>query len=215
MKKKWAIAAIFTIYSLMGVTAAKGNELSQDTFNVPASSSNSRATSSSAGTTVNQQQNTQINNNQFYGFGPGISCPTTTLGLSMYGGLGNGSGSEAEISSTSMGAVATINIPLGGSNGRTCRKLGEAQLRAIQAQTERANLEAAKIRTDITLVTINQCIQILKNATLSGQFAEVCAGINLNSPVVGNTPINQQSNVPQSMENLPTNPVVQPNQTFR
>ncbi|MBD2184158.1 hypothetical protein [Aerosakkonema funiforme] len=206
MNTKWAIAAIIILYSLGWTNAAKADELSQDTFNLPSTSSNSRATSSSAGTTVNQQQNTQVNNNQFYGFGPGISCPSPTLGLSMYGGLGNGSGSDAEVSSTSIGAVASINIPLGGSNARTCRKIGEAQLRALQAQTERANLEAAKIRTDITLVTINQCIQIMRNARLSGQFAEVCSGIELISPNPNNNaPAVQPVTVPQGSQTQPQN----------
>ncbi|MEB3313014.1 MAG: hypothetical protein VKL98_02600, partial [Cyanobacteriota bacterium] len=73
----------------------------------------------------------------------------------------------------------------GSRNRRTCAELGEAQLRAVQAQTERTQLEAAKVRTDINLVTIQQCLTILQSARLSGRFAEACAGIETGAQAMG------------------------------
>lgn len=151
----------------------------QESLNANSSGSSARATSSSAGTTINQQHNTQYNNDAFYGFGSGIQCPTTGLGVSVYGGMGNGSGASNAVSSNSFGGMVTLNVPLGGRNAGTCSELGTAQLEAVQARAEREALEAAKIRTDIYLVTIQQCINILQSATLSGQFADACQGVDL------------------------------------
>jgi hypothetical protein len=159
----------------------------------PVSGSNSRATSTSAGTTVNQQTNVQTNNDQFHGFGGGIQCPTPSLGVSLYssGGSGSDGGGNASVSSSSLGGMITFSTPLGGRNGRSCAELGEAQLETVRAQGERAHREAEKLETDINLVTIQQCIAILQVAQLSGPFAEICAGVNpegrrgMNGPVEG------------------------------
>jgi hypothetical protein len=159
----------------------------------PVSGSNSRATSTSSGTTVNQQTNVQTNNDQFHGFGGGIQCPTPTLGVSLYtsGGSGSDGGGNASVSSSSLGGMITFSTPLGGRNGRSCAELGEAQLETVRAQGERAHREAEKLETDINLVTIQQCIAILQVAQLSGPFAEICAGVNpegrrgMNGPVEG------------------------------
>jgi len=147
----------------------------------PVSGSNSRATSTSSGTTVNQQTNVQTNNDQFHGFGGGIQCPTPSLGLSLYssGGAGSDGGGNASVSSSSLGGMITFSTPLWGRNHQTCAELGEAQLETVRAQSERANREAEKVETDINLVTIQQCIAILQVAQLSGPFAEICAGVNL------------------------------------
>lgn len=159
----------------------------------PVSGSNSRATSTSSGTTVNQQTNVQTNNDQFHGFGGGIQCPTPSLGVSLYssGGSGSDGGGNASVSSSSLGGMITFSTPLGGRNGRSCAELGEAQLETVRAQGERAHREAEKLETDINLVTIQQCIAILQVAQLSGPFAEICAGVNpegrrgMNGPVEG------------------------------
>ncbi len=147
----------------------------------PVSGSNSRATSTSSGTTVNQQTNVQTNNDQFHGFGGGVQCPTPSLGLSLYssGGAGSDGGGNASVSSSSLGGMITFSTPLWGRNHQTCAELGEAQLETVRAQSERANREAEKVETDINLVTIQQCIAILQVAQLSGPFAEICAGVNL------------------------------------
>ncbi|WOD37359.1 hypothetical protein [Nodosilinea sp. E11] len=168
----------------------------QESLETSTAGSSARATSSSAGTTVNQQHNTQYNNDAFYGFGPGIQCPTTGLGFSLYGGLGSGSGASNSVSSNSYGGMVTLNVPLGGRNAGTCSELGLAQLEAMQARVERESLESAKIRTDIYLVTIQQCINILQNATLSGQFADACQGVNLHTAQV-NIPQPSASSYPQ------------------
>ena len=89
------------------------------------------------------------------------------------------------MSTAAYGGMITLNLPLGNRNRRTCEELGEAQLRAVQAQTERAQLEAAKVRTDINLVTIQQCLTILQSARLSGRFADACAGIETGAQAMG------------------------------
>jgi len=170
----------------MAVASEVPRELSEGSITLPASGSSSRSTSNSAGTTINQQTNTQENNDQFHGFGLGIRCPTPTLGFSLYGGGGaGGSGLDGGVSTSAYGAMITLNLPLGNRNRRTCEELGEAQLRAVQAQTERAQLEAAKVRTDINLVTIQQCLTILQSARLSGRFADACAGIETGAQAMG------------------------------
>jgi hypothetical protein len=170
----------------MAVASEVPRELSEGSITLPASGSSSRSTSNSAGTTINQQTNTQDNNDQFHGFGLGIRCPTPTLGFSLYGGGGaGGAGLDGGVSTSAYGAMITLNLPLGNRNRRTCEELGEAQLRAVQAQTERAQLEAAKVRTDINLVTIQQCLTILQSARLSGRFADACAGIETGAQAMG------------------------------
>ncbi|MFZ4641434.1 MAG: hypothetical protein ACOYMP_13695 [Nodosilinea sp.] len=182
------------LVSLGFAPLARATEMPGDQITVPASGSSSRSTSSSAGTTINQQTNAQNNNNQFYGLGPGVQCPAPTLGFSLYGGGGNGTGTEASVASSSYGGMVTFTTPLGGRNATSCEEIGEAQLKAVQAQVQRTQLEAAKTQTDINLVTIQQCINILEKARLSGQFVEACAGVNLvgqasrNQPPVNPTP---------------------------
>jgi len=170
----------------LAVASEVPSELSEQPITLPASGSSSRSTSNSAGTTINQQTNSQDNNDQFHGFGPGVRCPTPTLGFSLYGGGGaGGSGPEGGVSTAAYGGMITLNLPLGNRNRRTCEELGEAQLRAVQAQTERAQLEAAKVRTDINLVTIQQCLTILQSARLSGRFADACVGIETGAQAMG------------------------------
>jgi hypothetical protein len=170
----------------MAVASEVPSELSEEPLTLPVSGSSSRSTSNSAGTTINQQTNTQDNNDQFHGFGLGIRCPTPTLGFSLYGGGGSGgSGLDSGVSTSAYGGMITLNLPLGSRNRRTCAELGEAQLRAVQAQTERTQLEAAKVRTDINLVTIQQCLTILQSARLSGRFADACAGIDAGAQAMG------------------------------
>ncbi len=50
---------------------------------------NATATSAAnaAGTTVNNQSNSQINTNTFYGFGPGINCPAPSLCVAGFSGM--------------------------------------------------------------------------------------------------------------------------------
>lgn len=161
----------------LGVAAG---ELPEESITVPASGSSSRSTSNSAGTTINQQNNTQTNNDQFFGFGPGIQCPTPSLGFSLYGGGGaGGSGLDGGVSTSAYGGTVTFSAPLGGRNQSSCAQIGEAQIDAVRAQIERTQMEAAKTLTDINLVTIQQCIGILQTARLSGQFGDACNGVEL------------------------------------
>ena len=88
----------------MAVASEVPSELSEEPLTLPVSGSSSRSTSNSAGTTINQQTNTQDNNDQFHGFGLGIRCPTPTLGFSLYGGGGSGgSGLDSGVSTSAYG----------------------------------------------------------------------------------------------------------------
>ena len=181
----------------------------------PVSGSSSRSTSNSAGTTINQQTNAQTNNDQFFGFGPGIQCPSPSLGFSFYGGGGAGSsGLDGGVSTSAYGGMITLSVPLGRRNQRSCAQIGEAQIEAVRAQIQRTQLEAAKTLTDIKLVTIQQCINILQTARLSGQFGDACNGVDLVSQQADAPPVASNSAPPAVYPTAPsgaaTLPAVKP-----
>lgn len=145
----------------------------------PAATASSAA--NAAGTTVNNQNNSQINTSTFYGFGPGINCPTTSFTVSGFGGSGSGSSAGdtigADVNSNNYGGIVALTIPIGGDNAEICKEIGKAQIESLKSQATRTNLEAAKTQADINLVTAMKCVEILKVAVLSGPFQQVCAGI--------------------------------------
>ncbi len=134
-----------------------------------------------AGTTVNNQNNSQINTNAFYGFGPGINCPTPTFAVAAFGGSGSGLSSGdvigAQVSSDNYGGIVSLTFPIGGANAEICKEIGKAQVQALQSQVLRATTEARKTQADINLVTAIKCVEILRVASLSGQFAQLCQGV--------------------------------------
>ena len=144
-------------------------------------SSTASSAANAAGTTVNNQSNTQVNTNSFFGFGPGINCPTTTLSVSGFSGSGSGSSAGdsigAGVASTNYGGIATITVPLGGANTEICKQIGKAQVQALLSQVNRSNVEASKTLADINLVTALKCVEIQRVAVLAGPFAEICSGI--------------------------------------
>ena len=146
---------------------------------VPTASASSAATA--AGTTVNNQNNSQINTNAFYGFGPGINCPTPTFSVAGFGGNGSGNSNGdvigATVNSENYGGVVTLTFPLGGANAEICKEIGKAQVLALQSQVGRAAAEASKTQADIQLVTVIKCVEIMRVASLTGQFAELCSGV--------------------------------------
>lgn len=145
----------------------------------PASTASSAA--NSAGTTVNNQNNTQLNTSTFYGFGPGINCPTTSLSISGFGGTGSGSSAGdsigANVSSDNYGGLIGLTFPIGGKNADICREIGKAQVEQLRAAAQATNINATKIQADINLVTALKCVEILRVAVLSGPFESVCAGV--------------------------------------
>lgn len=71
------------------------------------------------------QANYQINNQPVfpeYGFGPGISCPETSLSITGYTGGGGTGGVYSFGDTISMGGAMSLNIPLG-STGKICREM--------------------------------------------------------------------------------------------
>ena len=146
-----------------------------------AQSASANSAANSAGTTVNNQNNSQINTSAFYGFGPGINCPTPTFALSGFSGNGSGDSSGdvlgASVSSSNYGGVATVTIPLGGANQEICKEIGKAQVQALMSQVERSITEANKTQADINLVTAIKCVELQRVATLSGLYSEICRGV--------------------------------------
>lgn len=156
-------------------------------------SSTASSAANAAGTTVNNQSNSQINTNTFYGFGPGINCPTPTLSVSGFGGSGSGSSAGntigAAVSSDNYGGIITFTLPLGGANAAICKEIGQAQVQALMSQVRRTQMEASKTQADINLVTALKCVEIQRVAVLTGPFAAICEGVYargvLNPPSVG------------------------------
>jgi hypothetical protein len=145
----------------------------------PAATASSAA--NSAGTTVNNQNNSQINTSTFYGFGPGINCPTTSFSVAGFGGSGSGSSAGdtigANVNSDNYGGIVSLSVPIGGANAEICKEIGKAQVESLKSQAMRTNVEAAKTQADINLVTALKCVEILKVAVLAGPFEQVCAGV--------------------------------------
>ena len=170
------------ISSLPGLVLAVGTIVSPTAAFAQA---NPTATSSSAanaaGTTVNNQNNSQLNTSTFYGFGPGINCPTTSFTVSGFGGSGSGSSAGdsigANVSSDNYGGLVALTFPIGGANAEICKEIGKAQVEQLRAAASATNMNAAKVQADINLVTALKCVQILQAAVLSGPFESVCAGV--------------------------------------
>lgn len=144
-------------------------------------SSTASSSANAAGTTVNNQSNSQINTNTFYGFGPGINCPTPTFSVSGFGGTGSGSSAGntvgAAVNSDNYGGIVTLTLPLGGANAEICKEIGKAQVQALMSQVRRTQMEASKTQADINLVTALKCVEIQRVAVLTGPFAAICEGV--------------------------------------
>jgi hypothetical protein len=144
-------------------------------------SSTASSAANAAGTTVNNQSNSQINTNTFYGFGPGINCPTPTVSVAGFGGSGSGSSAGntvgAAVNSDNYGGIVTLTWPLGGANAQICKEIGKAQVQALMSQVKRTQMEAAKTEADINLVTALKCVEIQRVAVLTGPFAAICEGV--------------------------------------
>jgi hypothetical protein len=169
--QKWLAAFAAVVSALLPLRAwAQAN---------PAATASSAA--NAAGTTVNNQNNSQINTSTFYGFGPGINCPTPSFTVSGFGGGGAGSSAGdtigANVNSDNYGGIVALTLPIGGANAEICKEIGKAQVEALKSQAVRTNLEAAKTQADINLVTALKCVEILKVAVLAGPFQQVCAGV--------------------------------------
>lgn len=144
-------------------------------------SATASSAANSAGTTVNNQSNSQINTNTFYGFGPGINCPTPVLSVSGFAGGGSGSSAGdtigASVNSGNYGGILSFSMPIGGTNAEICKEIGKAQVQALLSQVARNQIESAKTQADINLVTALKCVEIQRVAVLSGPFAPVCDGV--------------------------------------
>lgn len=168
-------------------------------------SSTASSAANAAGTTVNNQSNSQINTNTFYGFGPGINCPTPTVSVAGFSGSGSGSSAGntvgAAVNSDNYGGIVTLTWPLGGGNAAICKEIGKAQVQALMSQVKRTQMEAAKTEADINLVTALKCVEIQRVAVLTGPFAAICEGVyargvmtppSTNSPGAGGSPVLQR-----------------------
>ncbi len=172
-----SIQAIFTATAIASLTLIQADPA----FAQANPSATSSSAANAAGTTVNNQNNSQLNTSTFYGFGPGINCPTTSFTISGFGGSGSGSSAGdsigANVSSDNYGGIVALTFPIGGKNAEICREIGKAQVEQIRAAASATNLSASKIQADINLVTAIKCVDILRAAVLSGPFESVCAGV--------------------------------------
>ena len=143
---------------------------------------NSSAAANTTGTSINNQNNTQINSSAFFGFGPGINCPTPTLSISGFQGSSNGltnSELNTNVTNNNLGGMITLTVPIGPENSDVCRKIGERQLALYDVQIARSAAEARKTLADVMLVTALKCVEVSRLAVLTDQFAELCRGVNV------------------------------------
>ena len=145
-------------------------------------SANSSAAANTTGTSINNQNNTQVNSSAFFGFGPGINCPTPTLSISGFQGSSNGltnSELNTNVTNNNLGGMITLTVPIGPENSDVCRKIGERQLALYDVQIARSAAEARKTLADVMLVTALKCVEVSRLAVLTDQFAELCRGVNV------------------------------------
>jgi len=145
-------------------------------------SANSSAAANTTGTSINNQNNTQVNSSAFYGFGPGINCPTPTLSISGFLGNSNGltnSELNTNVYNNNIGGMVTLTVPIGPVYGDVCRQIGERQLALYDVQIARAAAESRKTLADVMLVTALKCVEVSRLAVLTDQFAELCRGVNV------------------------------------
>lgn len=149
--------------------------------NSPDSSANTSG--STAGTTVNNQTNLQINSTTFFGFGPGVSCPTPSLALGLFGGRGSGRSLAdplgAAQGSSSVGGVLSVTVPIGTTDAKICETIGERQVQTLLSQAASIQAETAKTGADINLAIALQCLEIKRQASLTGAFANFCSAVSL------------------------------------
>ena len=130
----------------------------------------------SGGSQTNINQNNAFSST--YSFGPGISCPTSSIALGTYGAGGNGWGGGYNSGSGSYGATASVIIPLGGDVGSACRKLVQeiAHQRVLDTQVNMINVCSEFARQGVLIDT-----------TKFPEF-EVCSAVT----VAGNHAVNVQ-----------------------
>lgn len=124
------------------------------------SSANNQQNSGSV--VLNPSGGTQVNNNvnnaysSTYSFGPGISCPTTSLAINAYGGGSDAYGGGSGSGSNSYGGSVSLIVPLGEEIGTACRELAQEITRQRQLDTDVnmikvcANLAQSGIVVDVS-----------------------------------------------------------------
>jgi hypothetical protein len=175
----------FLRYILLGLfynlafTSVQTTALSQQ--NSPQAVSDSDITT--AGLKVNNQTNLQINPTSFYGFGPGINCPTSTLTLGVYADRGEVISYYPSVRSATspinVGAILLVRTPLGVTNSKICTQLGREKVKSLQALTSRILGETSKSRAVLNNSKATACITIQKVAYLYGKYSELCKEIGL------------------------------------
>ena len=141
------------------------------------------------GSNINLQVNNQINQNLFYSFGNGISCPTSTLTFLVFGALGNanttGLNSFATVNAQDFGVAINFTMPFGGDSlHNSCDRIAKARVGLIQQQISELNskieqnrIETEQTKNNIELSIINACIELKRNAQIQNQYAQLCANV--------------------------------------
>lgn len=176
--RKPALASAAWAAALLALVHAGTGQAQQNSPNAEANA-NSRST----GTTVNNQTNLQINNTAFFGYGPGVSCPTPSLTMGLFSSRGTGRSTGdrrgASQDSSALGGVLIVSMPLGGANAGICQAIGERRVQTLLGEATALQAEAARTGGDITMAIAEQCLQAKQQATLIGAFARLCSGVSL------------------------------------
>lgn len=137
----------------------------------------------SKGVSVNNETNLQINTLPFTGFGPGINCPTPSLTAGLFSVQGSGSSTAAPNgdgqSYTSVGGLVKLNLPIGGTDARTCAELGRSRVRLLEGQIDSLRNETAQLQADTSWEIASRCVEALREARLAGVYARLCQGLAL------------------------------------
>ena len=105
----------------------------------------------SGGSQTNINQNNAFSST--YSFGPGISCPTSSLAFNAYGGGSNAGSYGYNSNSSAYGASASFIVPLGGDVGSACKKLVKeiAHQRVLDTQVNMINVCAQFARQGVKI----------------------------------------------------------------
>lgn len=134
---------IFCIVSGIILSTSQSSLASPQALGINVVTPNQAQNTQTATGVVNQapyggnNSNYQINNSYdtTYGFAPGIYCRTPSFNIGIYGS-GAGSGSYGyDTYGNNFGVVAGLNLPIGGSIGRSCEELAAEITKQRQLDT--------------------------------------------------------------------------------
>lgn len=129
---------------------------------------------------LNPSGGTQVNNNvnnaysSTYSFGPGISCPTSSLAFSAFGGASDAWSAGTGSNGSSLGGSVSFIMPIGGDTGDSCRTLAAeiANQRVLDTKVNMIKVCSELARQDIK-VDLKDFpeFEVCRSVTASGRQA--------------------------------------------